>query len=187
MKTLQECDFITAANLLGCEVATIKAVDEVESRGSGFLPSGKPKILFERHYFHRLTFGQYSAAHSNISNKAPGGYGAAGEHQHNRLDEAAKLNRSAALQSASWGRYQIMGANWDELGYASLQEFINAMYASETEHFMAFVKFVKVNNLTTAIRKKDWVTFAKGYNGKNYAINQYDKKLAIAYAKYSKK
>ena len=31
MKTLQECDFVTAANLLGCEVAAIKAVAEVES------------------------------------------------------------------------------------------------------------------------------------------------------------
>ena len=187
MKTLQECDFITAANLLGCEVAAIKAVDEVESRGSGFLPSGKPKILFERHYFHRLTSGKYSSTHASVSNSKPGNYGPAGEHQHLRLEEAAKLDRTAALQSASWGRYQIMGSNWDELGYSSLQEFINAMYASESEHLMAFVKFVKVNNLTTAIRKKDWATFAKGYNGKNYAINQYDKKLAIAYAKYSKK
>lgn len=187
MKKLQECDYVTAANLLGCEVAAIKAVDEVESRGSGFLPSGKPTILYERHYFHRLTAGKYSATHPHISNIKPGNYGASGEHQHTRLEEAAKLNRNAALQSASWGRYQIMGSNWDELGYTSLQEFINAMYANETEHLMAFVKFVKVNNLTKAIRNKDWKTFAAGYNGKNYAINQYDKKLAIAYAKFSRK
>lgn len=186
MKTLQESDFIEAAKLLNCEVAAVKAVDEVESRGSGFLPSGKPKILFERHYFHRLTAGKYSATHSNISNPMPGVYGGSGEFQHARLEEAAKLNRNAALQSASWGRYQIMGANWDELGYASLQEFINAMYASEKEQLMAFVKFVKVNNLTKAIRNKDWATFAKGYNGSNYAINKYDKKLAAAYKEFSK-
>lgn len=186
MKTLQECDFVTAANLLGCEVAAIKAVDQVESNGSGFLPSGKPKILFERHYFHKLTAGKYSATHSHISNSKPGNYGASGEHQHDRLEEAAKLNRNAALESTSWGRYQIMGANWDELGYKSLQEFINAMYASETEQLMAFVKFVKVNNLVQAIRRKDWATFAKGYNGRNYAINKYDTKLAAAYAKFSK-
>ena len=30
MKTLQECDFVTAANLLGCEVAAIKAVKELK-------------------------------------------------------------------------------------------------------------------------------------------------------------
>ncbi|AZA64465.1 DUF3380 domain-containing protein [Chryseobacterium carnipullorum] len=59
MKTLTEQDYINAAKELGCEVAAIKAVAEVESRGSGFLSSGEPKILFERHRFYKYTNGKY--------------------------------------------------------------------------------------------------------------------------------
>lgn len=186
MKTLQECDYVTAANLLGCEVAAIKAVAEVESTGSGFQVDGKPKILFERHYFHKLTGGKFSKQYPSISNPTPGGYGASAN-QHARLEQAAKLDRNAALQSASWGKFQIMGSHWKSLGYSSVQEFVNAMYASETEHLMAFVRFVKVNGLADELKRKDWAGFARGYNGPNYRINKYDEKMAAAYKKYSKK
>lgn len=185
MKTLQECDYVTAANLLNCEVAAIKAVDFVESKGSGFNPDGTPKILFERHKFHQKTNGIFSKNHPDVSNPTPGGYGLE-SNQHNRLAEASKLNRTAALESASWGRYQIMGENWKSLGYSTLQEFINAMYANETGQLMAFVRFVKVNGLTDELQRHDWAGFAKRYNGKNYAINKYDVKLKQAYEKFSK-
>ena len=183
MKTLQESDYIDASNLLNCEVAAIKAVAEVESSGGGFQADGKPKILFERHYFHRLTKGKYSATNPDISNKNTGGYTS---NEHARLEQAAKLDRNAALQSASWGKFQIMGENWKALGYESLQEFINDMYESEAKQLLAFVRFVKVNNLDDELRRKDWAGFARGYNGSNYAINKYDKKMANAYLKFSK-
>ena len=184
MKTLQECDYITAANLLGCEVAAVKAVAEVESSGGGFLANGKPKILFERHYFYRLTNGKYSAQNPDISNRSSGGYTS---NEYARLDKASALDRNAALQSASWGKFQIMGENWKALGYTTLQEFINAMFANETEHLMAFVKFVKVNKLDDELRRKDWAGFARGYNGSGYAKNKYDQKMKTAYEKFSKK
>ena len=184
MKTLQESDYIEAAKILNCEVAAVKAVAEVESTGSGFLSNGRPKILFERHYFHRLTKGKFSSFYPDISNRQSGWYT---KNEHARLEKAAKLNREAALQSASWGKFQIMGAHWKALGYSSIQEFINAMYASETEHLMAFVKFVKVNGLSDELQRKDWAGFARGYNGSNYHINKYDQKMAVAYNKYKNK
>ena len=46
-------DFVWAAKRLGVHPALIHAFVEVESRGKGFLPSGDPIILFERHYFWR--------------------------------------------------------------------------------------------------------------------------------------
>lgn len=180
MKKLQECDFVTAANLLKVEVAVIKAVAEVEAPKGGFLPDGQVRILFERHKFHQHTKGKFSTKHPDISNSSPGGYvGEAGEHK--RLAKAVALDRNAALISASWGKFQIMGENWDDLGYDSLQEFINAMHASELEQLMAFVKFIKVNKLADELQRKDWAAFAYRYNGKNYAINKYDKKMAAAY------
>ena len=182
MKTLQECDFVTAANLLSCEVAAIKAVASVESAGGGgFLPNGKPKILFEGHVFYRLTNGRFGVSNVSYPKWIEDYYN---QDQYTRLDKATALDRSAALQSASWGAFQIMGENWKALGYVSLQEFINAMFASETEHLMAFVRFVKSIKLQGSLQRKDWAAFALGYNGKGYKVNKYDEKMAAAYRKF---
>lgn len=183
MKTLQECDFVTAANLLNCEVAAIKAVAEVEAPKGGFLSNGQPRILFEGHYFYRLTKGRHGISNVSYPKWISKYYN---EDQHARLAKAISLDREAALQSASWGKFQIMGENWKDLGYRSLQEFINAMYSNETEHLMAFVKYIKRNKLEDELRRKDWAGFAKVYNGPGYAKNQYDKKMAAAYKKYSR-
>lgn len=180
---LTEKDYQDAARLLGCEVAAIKAVAEVESAGGGFLADGQPKILFERHYFHKLTGGKYSAKYPDISNPSPGGYGKESQ-QHDKLARAAALDRNAALQSASWGKFQIMGANFKLAGFATLQLFINAMYESEAAHLMAFCNFIKNTGLLPALKAKNWAAFARGYNGSGYAKNRYDEKMAAAYKRY---
>jgi len=184
-KTLTEQDYIDAALLLKCEVAAIKAVKEIESKSAGFLSTGEPIILFERHIFHRLTEGKYSKENPDISNSKPGGYGSVAS-QHGRLAKAIALDRNAALQSASWGLFQCMGFNFSVCGFKSLQAFITAMYKNEKEQLMAFCNFVINNRLNDELQRKDWAGFARGYNGANYRINKYDEKLAKAYAKYSK-
>lgn len=176
-----------AARKLGCSVAAIRAVAEVESTGAGFLPSGEPKILFEAHVFDRLTGGRFRKSHPNLSSakwdKAL--YGPAGKHQHVRLQRAVALDRDAALQSASWGRFQVMGFNWRVCGYATLQKFINAMYRSEEEHLNAFVGYVIARGLADELQRLDWPGFALGYNGPGYAANRYDEKMAAAYRRYA--
>lgn len=182
---LNPSDFEQAARKLDCEVAAIRAVAEVEAPRGGFLSSGEPTILFERHIFHRQTYGKYAKDYPEICNKQPGGYeGGAAEHQ--RLQQAVELDREAALQSASWGQFQIMGFNWRACGFESLQDFINAMYRSDQGQLEAFVGFIQSNGaLVRAIQEKDWPSFAKYYNGPNYAINAYDEKMAAAYEKYA--
>lgn len=183
MKTLTEQDYINAANKLGCEVAVIKAVSEVESNGGGFLPNGQPKILFEGHVFYRLTKGKFGVSNISYPKWISKYYN---EDQHKRLEKAVALDRNAALQSASWGRFQVMGENWKSLGYSSLQEFINAMYKDEGAHLDSFVRFVKTNKLDDELRRKDWVGFARGYNGSGYAKNNYHIKMKKSYEKYNK-
>jgi peptidoglycan-binding domain 1 protein len=39
--------------------------------------------------------------------------------------------------------------------------------------------------MLSALQAKDWAEFAKRYNGPAYEQNQYDKKLAAAYQKFS--
>lgn len=181
---LTEQDYVKAARKLNCEVAAIKAVAEVESRSSGFLDTDEPVILFERHKFSQFTKGLFDSSHPGISNPEPGGYGALSK-QHKRLQEAVALDRNAALMSASWGKFQIMGFNFTLAGFNSLQHFVTAMYTSEAEHLKAFVNYLDNTFLDEVLRKKDWKEFARRYNGKTYYKNKYDQKLKAAYKKYS--
>ncbi|HEX5709199.1 MAG TPA: N-acetylmuramidase domain-containing protein [Pyrinomonadaceae bacterium] len=180
-------DYTDCANDLQCKVAAVRAVVAVESNGGGFLPDGRPKILFEAKYFHNLTKGKYDKTNPNISSptwnrKLYKG----GAKEWDRLNEAAALDRSAALQSASWGLFQIMGANYKLCGFKTIDDFVAAMEQSEGAQLKAFIGFVKSNKLDVPLRKLNWAGFAKGYNGPSYAKNAYDKKLAAAFAKYSK-
>ena len=52
-KFLSEQDLIDFARENNLELAVVKAVNEVESRGKGFFVYGKPVILFEGHVFCR--------------------------------------------------------------------------------------------------------------------------------------
>lgn len=174
-----------AAKRLGVEARAIQTVAKVESHGSGFLPTGEPKILFERHIFYR----RLKAAGIDpdkvspfICSPTPGGYkGGAAEHQ--RLQIAVKVDRGIALESASWGEFQIMGFHWKALKYPTLQAFINAMYAGAEGHLDSFVRYIEANpQLVKALKAKDWAAFARGYNGPAYANNAYDTKMAAAYA-----
>ncbi len=180
---INEKDFKDAATKIGCSVAAIKAVAEVESKQSGFDEKDQPVILFERHVFSAKTNHLFDQSNPNVSNPTPGGYGPSNK-QHARLAEAVKLNREAALMSASWGKFQIMGFNFALCGFNSLQDFINAMYSSERAHLMAFVNYVIESSLGDELRDKRWADFAKRYNGPTYKKNKYDEKLAAAYLKY---
>jgi hypothetical protein len=181
MVKLVEQDFKEAASVIGCEVATIKAVVAVESAGSGFDSKGRPKILFEGHYFYRLTNGKYGKSDISYPKWVKTYYK---YDQYDRLDRAAKLDREAALRSTSWGLFQIMGNNFSKCGFSKLQDFINAMYKSEKTQLLAFCNFVKSAGLDDELVRKDWVGFAYGYNGKGYLSNNYHKKLEVAYNKY---
>lgn len=189
-------NFDSAAKTLGVEVATIKAVAEVESNGSGFLPDGHPKILYERHIMYQRVSQKFGKAKADeLVKKYPdlinpvatpaSGYGTLSM-QPGKLEKAAKfIDRDCALESCSWSAFQILGYHWKSLNYPSLQAFINAMYRDEDAHLDAFVRFLQNDpELIVALKNKDWAAFARRYNGSNYAKFSYDKKLASAYAKY---
>jgi LysM repeat protein len=185
-KSMTSADWQRAAQSLGVDVASIKAVADVEAAGSGFLSNGQPKILFEAHQFSRLTGGRYNGSHPDISsshwNRSLYKGGAA---EHGRLNKAAALNETAALKSASWGKFQIMGFNYKAAGYSNVQTFVKDMRTSEGKQLDAFVNFIKSNpSMHRALKNHDWATFARLYNGSGYAQNHYDTKIAQAYIKF---
>jgi hypothetical protein len=83
---MSEASIVKAAEDLQCDVATVKAVIDVESRG-GFLEDKRPKILFERHYFSRLTEGKHDGTDQDICSPKPGGY-KGGVREYDRLRRA---------------------------------------------------------------------------------------------------
>lgn len=190
---LTDADLVKSADALGVQVAAIRAVNEVESRGQGFLPDGRPVILFERHVFYKrlkargIDADALAAKYPNIVSSTAGGYmGGAAEYV--RLATAERINADAAHESASWGAFQIMGYHWEALTYSGIDDFVSRMQRCEADHLDAFVRFIAANTaLLSALKGRKWAAFAKGYNGPDYARNLYDAKLAQAYAKYAER
>lgn len=165
---------------LGCTTKQLRAVARVESGGSAFDNFGRPKILFERHIFHRLTDGQWDG--TAFSNASPGGYD---ESSWSKLTQAAAKNPDAAFSSASWGKFQVIGAHWNTLGYASPIALAYSTVMDEAASYELLARFIEKNGLSGALARLSTDTasctpFARGYNGP--AQRGYDAKLAAAMA-----
>ncbi|MCM5662994.1 N-acetylmuramidase domain-containing protein [Galbibacter mesophilus] len=196
-KLLSEKDLINFAEKFDLELALVKAINEIESHGKGFLISGRAKILFEGHVFWRELRKRGINPEKYVSEKTDHilypkwtkKFYVGGEGEYLRLELAASLEENsifyeAAHAAASWGSFQIMGYHYSSLGYESMQRFVAAMQTHEREHLRAFGKFLQANNLLIPLRKKDWDVFSRGYNGPSYKRNEYDKKLKLTYFKY---
>jgi hypothetical protein len=180
---------LEAAASLGVEVASVKAILAVETKEFGFLPSGFPTILFERHKFYKAlsqargaSFAlSVSARRPDICNSLAGGY-LGGKAEIKRLNEASAIDNACALASASWGLGQLMGFNYKMCGYDSVVAFTDAMKTSEPLQLKAIVSFIIADKtLHSALRAKNWPGVAASYNGSNYAVGGYHLKLAAAY------
>lgn len=186
-RPLSSDDIRAAARRLNVGTASIKAVLTVETGGAGgFLSdgSGRPRILFEAHVFSRLTQGKYNGTHPNISSPSWNRnlyIGGAGEYQ--RIGMAVTLNRRAALQSASWGLFQVMGQNFGLAGWPDVEAFVTGMTESEANHLQAFLGFCSATGCADELQRGDWAGFARIYNGPSYAENRYPERLAAAYAR----
>ncbi len=170
---------------MGIRAAELWTVLTVETSGCGFLSDRRPKILYERHIFSRETGSRFDASNPDISDRTPGGYGADGANQYDRLEQALALDRIAALKSTSWGIGQVMGFNAGIAGYDDVEALVNAMTVSENEQLRAMAGGIMHNGLHKALSAHNWPAFARGYNGAEYAKNKYDTRLAAAYQEYA--
>ncbi len=188
---LREEDFVDAAKTLGgASVAVIKAFAEVESGGkSGFGSDGLPVIAYEGHIFRRLTKRLHDR-HMRLSYvylEKAGAQWKLNNRSHSvswqTLRAAMELDANAALQSCSWGKFQIMGFNHKACGFENVLDFVMAMKTGEREQLMGFVKFCKSrSDLISAIMAKDFKKIACLYNGVNYG--DYDKRMERSYKKH---
>lgn len=187
---LTGADYLAAAKRLQWDVATVKAIVSVESSGSGFLDDGRVKVNYEPHVMFRRLRENFNlkraedelARYPDLVAKEYGGHLKGPKGEDADMDRAATLiDRKSALESASWGAFQIMGYHWKSLGYKSVQEFVNAMYSAAGQ-LEAFIRFVVADQrLLLAGRRRDWGTFASIYNGPGYRKFRYDERMEEAY------
>jgi hypothetical protein len=95
------------------------------------------------------------------------------------------LNPDAALQSTSWGIGQVMGQYFSLAGYSDVETLVAAMIESEGAQLDAFRAYLESTRLAAPLRSHDWASFARGYNGPDYAANHYDTQLSAAYQRFS--
>lgn len=176
------------------EPAVILAIQSVESGNNGYLPDGRAKILFEGHIFWRML----KAAGKNPADYVKGNEDilfekpdrskyTRGAGEYVRLEKAEKIDRVAALKSASWGEFQIMGFNHQAVGYPDVDSFVESMKQPGAGQIRAVLSFMDHNHLLPLVRgpNKNWAKFAAAYNGPGYKKNRYDAKLQKAYDRFS--
>lgn len=161
-------------------ISYIKTIDSVESNGQGFdSTTGKIVIQFEPSYFKKLSklvSGLWSTNKVDVQSQ-----------EWLAFNDAFYKDADAAMESASIGRMQVMGVHWKRLGFKSVGEMWDFAKKSEANQLWLGLKFIETDSrLITALRNKDWKTVAYLYNGKNYWIKGYDKKLEAAELKFRK-
>ena len=184
-KKLDDIDLPKLGKQIGVGEDELHAILDVETSGGGFDASGRPKLLFEPHYFYRLLKGeQRDRAVAQGLAYPKWGMAKYPKESYTRLTAAMAINEDAALQSASWGLGQIMGAHYKMLGYDTPQAMVFAFMADEEAHLKGIVDFIIANDIDDDLREHDWAAVARVYNGPGYRKNHYDTKLAEAYGKW---
>jgi hypothetical protein len=77
-----------------------------------------------------------------------------------------------------------MGFNYGVAGFVTIEDMVAALVKHEDTQLLAMANFIRGNNLAGALQRQNWTSFAHGYNGPGFKKNEYDTRLAAAYAKY---
>ncbi|MBB5704509.1 hypothetical protein FHS76_004429 [Ochrobactrum daejeonense] len=173
--------------------AALLAIAEVESGGRALYnvnENKEPAIRFEGHYFDRRLSGRLRDYARANGLSAPG----AGQIRNPKsqsgrwllLERAMGLNRKAALESTSWGLGQVMGAHWEWLGYATVDDLVAEARESVAGQVRLMLRFIEKAELLEALEARNWREFARRYNGPAFARNKYDTRMAEAYQRWHK-
>ncbi|MEZ4712543.1 MAG: N-acetylmuramidase domain-containing protein, partial [Caldilineaceae bacterium] len=172
---------------LGIDPALAVAILAVESGGNAFGPDGRMIIRFENHLFYQYWGKQNQARfaqHFTYSgdrvweghtwrsdpNQPFQEFHGNQAAEWAALNFAASLDDTAAKYSISMGLPQIMGFNYQRIGYANVQDMFTAFQGDERNHVLGMFDFIKADpNMLQALRNNDYKAFASGYNGPGQA------------------
>lgn len=177
---------INAAKTSGLDTAALLAFIEVETGGMGFdSKTGKILIQFEPVWFRRKApyapSGLWSVNKVEVQSKEWAAF-----------NDAFAKNENAAMESTSIGLGQIMGFNFDRLGYKSVGAMWDDAKRGIEQQVRQIVRFIDTDpNLLNAIKSRNWSRVATLYNGayyrqlaERYGREPYDISMAKAYQRY---
>ena len=169
---INDNDYATTAKDLGVEKEVLMAIASQESKHASFKAVKQATILFERHKMYRLLIkkGNTKASVDALSKKYPsivnedsGGHNDMTSYE--KLKIAKSIDYDCAIQSCSWGKFQVMGFHYANL-YSSPRELEKAMNMCELQQFKYFVLYLKkTNGMVNALKSKNWEEIATLYNG----------------------
>lgn len=190
-------EIVSVAKASKIEPAALLAVVEVESSGQPFEADGvTPRFLYERHVMYRelkKRRGQAKAEAAIRAGLARTSWNRSVQYfdqktSDKRLKLMAKakaFDEECACRSASWGLGQTMGFHAETQGFKNAVDFVAWMTrGGVTAQVEAMVKEIKKSGLVDEINRHDWAGFAYRYNGAGYKQNQYDTRMAQAYARW---
>ncbi|HRJ42243.1 MAG TPA: N-acetylmuramidase domain-containing protein, partial [Caldilineaceae bacterium] len=82
---------------------------------------------------------------------------------------AAGLDRRAARESISMGLPQVMGFNFQSVGYPHADAMFDAFASSEARQIFGFFDFVRSRAALSPLRGRQYTAFAEIYNGQGQA------------------
>lgn len=180
-RVLADAHFAAAADRLGCDVATIRAVWEVEAGGRHFLPDGSVIRRFEPHHFPR----EHWSALGFVPRPGEAAWRASVRlSSESMFQRAWRLDRRAALRAASWGAPQIMGFNASAAGFATAEDMVRHMARGADHQLGAFVQLIEGWGIAGALRARDWQAFAARYNGSGQ-VAEYARRMESAYRRHA--
>jgi len=180
-RELSGTDFQHAANRIGCGVAAIKAIWQVEAGGQHFLPDGSVIRRFEPHHFpkqHWAAIG-FEVRQGELPWRA-----SLRLSDEEMFQRAAAIDMTGACRASSWGAPQIMGFNAADAGFSSPIAMVEHMAQSAAHQLGAFVQLVEAWGIDSAIRGHDWQSFARRYNGSGQ-VDHYARLMEAAYRQHS--
>lgn len=175
--------FREVADGIGCDIATIRAVFEVEAAGKFFNADGSIPRRFEPHHFPR---GLWSRLGFSPGDRAPwrASLALSTQERQRQYAVAENIDPEAAAVASSWGAPQIMGFNHTPAGFRTALAMVDDMDDCADNQVRAFFNFIVAQGLDGALRAQDWFAFASGYNGTGQA-EVYAGKLRSAYRRHS--
>jgi hypothetical protein len=181
------------AKRTGFEPAALMAVVDVETGGrTHALVDGRrePLIRFEGHYFDRRLPppARETARREGLASPTAGTVlnPPSQAARWRLLERAVEIDRRAAYESSSWGVGQVMGAHWAWLGYQSVDALVAEARSGLEGQLRLMLRYIEKAGLADALRKHDWTTFARGYNGPGFARNSYHLRLGLAYRRHAR-
>lgn len=185
--TLTDADFAIVAKELGVEVAAIKAVVKIEAGAKlqGFWAPGVPVINYAQSLFNKYN-GKVKGRKIK-DGKVPTGLSGYALKEWTSLTNARKINADAADMGTYWGMFQIGGFNYKLCGCNSVEEMVKKVCESELSQLEMFAVFIRNTGMLESLKKKDWTTFARKYNGSSYAKRGYHTRMAKEYANFKSK